>query len=105
MRFYPVPFSAKEEEKLVFNLSVREVLIMAVGISTGLLFAKISSIFLNTFFIYCVPLGLPLFGLAALLTFVKINKGGCIMTLENYAIRKFKFQQKPRHYLKGRRVE
>lgn len=105
MRFYPVPFSAKEEEKLVFNLSVREVLIMAVGIGIGLAVAGIASAFLNTFLIYCIPLGLPFVGVAALLAFVKVNKGGCIMTLENFALRKFNFQQKPRHYLKERRVE
>jgi uncharacterized protein YacL len=104
MRFYPVPFSAKEEEKLVFNLSVREVLIMAIGIGIGLAIAGIASVFLNTFLIHCIPLGLPFVGLAVLLAFVKVNKSGCIMTLENYALRKLKFQQKPRHYLKERRV-
>ncbi|NLE06015.1 MAG: PrgI family protein [Crenarchaeota archaeon] len=104
MRFYPVPFSAKEEEKLVFNLSVREVLIMSVGIATGLLFAKITSVFLNTFFIHCIPLGLPFVGVAALLAFVKVNKGGCVMTLENFALRKIYFQQKSRHYIKERQV-
>lgn len=105
MRFYPVPFSAKEEEKLVFNLSVREVMIMSVGTAIGLLFVKIVSLFLDTFFIHCIPLGLPFVGIAALLAFVKINKGGCVMTLENFTLRKFCFQQKPRHYLKKRQVD
>lgn len=102
MQFYSVPFSTKEEEKLAFNLTAREVLIMSIGIAIGLFVAKIASIFLDTFIIYCVPLGLPFVGIAALLAFVKIDKGGCIMTLGNYALRKINYRQKPRHYLKER---
>jgi len=104
MRYYPVPFSTKEEEKLVFSLSVREVLIMAVGTALGLVTAKIASAALETFFIYCVPLGLPFVGLAALLAFVKVTKSDCVMTLENYILRSISFKQRPRHYIKERQA-
>lgn len=102
MRYYRVPFDAKDEEKLAFNLTVREILIMSVGLGLGLLTAWIASTILSTLLLYCVPFGLPFVGLAAMLAFVKVNKNGCVMTLEKYAYRKIIFSQRPRHYLKIR---
>jgi hypothetical protein len=77
---------------------------MTVGIATGIIVAKIGSILLNTFLLFCIPLGLPFVGIAALLAFVKTDKSGCVMTLENYIIRLINYQRRPRHYVKRRQV-
>jgi uncharacterized protein YacL len=105
MRFYPVPFSAKEEEKLAFNLTTREIMVLSIGITLGLLVAWLTSLILDTYFIFCIPIGLPFVGISALLAFVKVNKSDAVMTLENYIFRLIRFKQRPRHYLKERQKE
>lgn len=102
MRYYPVPFAAKEEERLVYNLTTREVLILAVGIALGLLTAWLMSKALHTFIIFCSPFGLPSVGIAVLLAFIRVKKNDCVMTLDNYMLRKIFYAQRPRHYLKYR---
>lgn len=103
MRFYPVPFSAKGEEKLVYNMAIREVLIISIGIGLGLGAAGILSLMLHTLILFCIPVALPFIGLAAIIAFTRINKNDNELTLDAYFFRLIKYKQRPRHYLKIRK--
>lgn len=105
MLIYPVPFSAKEEEKLIFNLNTREVLVMSSGIGLGIIASAILAAALNTFIIYCIPLAIPFVGVAFLLAFIKVNRAGATLTLNEYALRKLKYNNRSRHYLRYRKLE
>jgi uncharacterized protein YacL len=102
MRIYPVPFSAQEEEKLIFNLSAREVLVMSIDIGAGLIMAGILARALHTFMLYCIPVAIPFVIAAFILAFTKITRSGCQLTLDEYVRRLIKYNRRPRHYLRYR---
>lgn len=105
MRYYPVPFSSKEEDKLIFNLSAKEVLIIGGGVIMGLLVAGISSVLMKTFMIFCLPMGIPFALLGTVLALKKVTYSGCEMAAGDYWILKYKFKQRDRHYLANTREE
>lgn len=101
MRYYSVPFSTKEEEKLLFNLSTKEVLVFGSGIIIGVLFAGILALILNTYMLFCLPVALPFVGLAAILALKKIKRSGCELTVGDYLIYKYRFNNRNHHYVRG----
>lgn len=105
MRYYPVPFSAEEEEKLIFDYSTKEVLVFGGGIVTGLICAKILSLILATYMLYCLPMLIPFGGIGAVLAFKKVVHGDAVLTVGDYLLAKYKYKKRPRHYLKGWREE
>jgi|LSQX01.2.fsa_nt_gb hypothetical protein len=102
MQYYRVPFDTKGEEKLAFNLTLREIMILSTGGGIGLFVSWVASLIISTQMLFCTPFAIPFVGVAMLLAFVKINRDGCVMTLEKYLYRKFIYEQRPRHYLKIR---
>lgn len=105
MRIYPVPFSSKEEAKLIFNLAPREVLILSIGVGAGLVVAAILAAILGTFMLYCIPAAIPFIAASAILAFTKVKRAGCEMTLDDYVKRTVFYNRRPRHYLCLRSAE
>jgi len=103
LRYYSVPFSSKNDEKLIFNLSTRELLICGSGVLLGVLVAGIVSLCIKAYMISCLPVAIPFSAVGALLAFKKVNKIGCQMTLYDYLLRKYYFSKRPRHYLHVRK--
>lgn len=105
MKVYPVPFSAKEEDKLIFNLSTKEALIIGVSIVVGLFAAGIGSVALHSQMLFCLPLGLPFIFAGAVLALKRLNISGCEMTAGDYILYRYSFKQRNRHYLAQRGKE
>lgn len=102
MRLYPVPFTTQGEEKLIFNMSARQVLIVGIGLMFGFIAAVILSKVLKTFTLYCVPVILPFIAIAAFLAFTKRKKYGRELSMGDYIYLKFCYSLEPKHYLRCR---
>jgi len=103
LRYYPVPFSTEGEEKLIFNFTVKESLILGGGIFLGLIAAGLLAAVLKTYVLYCLPLVLPFAAAGAVLALMKVNKEGCEMTVADYLIHLYRYKNRARHHLRLRK--
>ncbi len=102
MRLYPVPFSTKEEDKLLFNFSTKQVLIMGTSILLALLLAGILATILQTHMLFCLPIGAPVVFIGVILAVKKLRIAGCEITAGDYIYLKHKYSQRNRHYIAQR---
>ncbi len=105
MKIYPVPFSTKEEDKLIFNLSTKQTLIVGLSIIMALFAAGIMAAILQTQMLFCLPIGVPIVFIGAILALKKLNISGCELTAGDYMFLKYKYSQRNRHYIARRREE
>lgn len=105
MRAYDVPFTTQGEEKLIFNLSVKQVLIIGISAAVGFLAANILSKILDTFLLFCFPVALPFIGIGAILAFTKIKKHGKEFNFGEFLYYKTLYKYQPKHFLRKRHFE
>ncbi len=102
MKVYPVPFSTKEEDKLIFNLSTKQSLIIGASVILALITAGLLTAILQTQMLFCLPIGLPVIFVGVILAMKKIEISGCEMTTGDYLFYRYKYSQRKRHYLTQR---
>lgn len=102
MRLYPVPFTTQGEEKMIFNMSARQVLIIGIGLILGFSTAAILAKALKTFTLFCLPVALPFLAVAAFLAFTRIKRFGRELSMGDYIYLKFCYKHEPKHYLRFR---
>jgi hypothetical protein len=105
MRYYPVPFSSKGEDRLFFNLTIQESLIIGSGICVGLLAAKIVSVFAEALILVCLPAAIPFVAAGILFVIVPIRHVDGQISLFQYCLRRIEFNRRPRHLLRERGLE
>jgi hypothetical protein len=102
MRLYPVPFTTQGEEKLIFNLTIKQVLVIGLGSIVGFTAMTILSKILGVLMLYCLPVMLPFLGISIFLALAKKNKSGRSLELGEYVFLKFCYKHQPKHYLRFR---
>jgi len=105
LKFYPVPFSTKEEDKLIFNLSTKQTLIIGASAILALIAAGIMAAILQTQMLFCLPIGIPVVFIGAILALKKLNISGCELTAGDFIFLKYKYSQRNRHYIAERKGE
>lgn len=108
MREHFVPFSVKEEAKLVFNLSARQCLWFMAGFFVALIFIGIPALMMRlpvTKTLLLAPLALPPLGLAYYLALIKIKAFDHDVGADIYHWRKFVYQRRRHGYYNFRKGE
>lgn len=105
MRHYPVPFSTKEEDKLLFNLSTKQVLIIGSSVLLALIMAGVMAATLQTYMLFCIPIGIPVVFIGVVMALKRLNISGCEITVGDLLFLKYKFTQRNRHYIAQRRAK
>jgi len=103
MRMYPVPFSTREENKLFFNLTLREFAWLLGGLAAGLAASGLLAVILNTLMLFCLPAVLPFLGLAWLLGFARVKEYDHRTTFDRHLLNSFAYRSRPRDYVNYRR--
>lgn len=103
MRFYQVPFSSAGEDRLFFNLTFQDSVIVGTGICLGLLTAKIISVITGAPILVCLPAAVPFAAAGVLLVIVPVRHVDGQISLFQYCVRRVKFNRRPRHYLRIRK--
>jgi hypothetical protein len=96
---YRVPFSTKEDKKLIFNLTTHEFMSIMIGGVVGLAAAGIAVAAFHIPFLLCLPLAVPFVGGAAYMAFKKLKKVDMVMTFGSYLYKKLCFKIRPKHYI------
>jgi len=104
VRYYPVPYSTKEEVKLVFNLSTREFSLLLGGILAGVALAGVLSLITGVYFfimvIICVPL---LFSIGLYASFKTMKEVDRKVTLDEHYLKAIRYRMRPHSYILYRR--
>lgn len=104
MRYYPVPYSTKEEAKMIFNLSSREFALLLGGALAGIVLAVLLSAITRVYFfilaIPCVPL---FFGAGAYIAFKSVKEIEAKVTLDKHYMNVVKYKMRPHIYIMYRR--
>ena len=103
MRYYQVPFSSAGEDRLFFNLTFQDSVIVGVGICLGLLTAKIISVITGAPILVCLPTAIPFAAAGVLLVIVPVRHVDGQISLFQYCVRRVKFNRRLRHYLRIRK--
>lgn len=106
MKYYPVPFSAREETPFIFGLSVREMLWLGGGFMTGLFVALLTFVLVGAKLqnlIFCLPAITPFVWLSFYLARKKVQEDDHYETLDRHLIKKLKYKFRPHTYLNFRR--
>lgn len=103
MRYYQVPFSSTGEDRLFFNLTFQDSLVVGVGICLGLLTAKIVSVLTGALILICLPTAIPFAAAGVLLVIIPVSHVDGQISLFRYCLRRFKFSRRPRHFLRLRK--
>ena len=104
MRYYPVPYSTKEEVKLVFNLSTREFSLLLGGILTGVALAGFLSLVTGVYFFIMVVICVPvLFCLGLYASFKRVKEVDKNVTLDEHYLKAIKYRMRPHSYILYRR--
>jgi len=101
MRYYPVPFSSKGEDRLFFNLTFQESIIIGAGIALGLLAAKTVSAATGALILTCLPAAFPFAAAGILLVIIPVRHVDGQISLFQYCLRRIRFNRRPRHLLRG----
>ncbi|SFH34414.1 PrgI family protein [Desulfotomaculum arcticum] len=108
MKYYPVPFSAREETPFIFGLYVREMLWIGAGIIVGLVIALIIFVPIGAklqYLILCLPVMIPFVGLSFYLARKRVKEDDRYETLDRHLIKKLKYKYRPHTYLNFRRED
>lgn len=102
MREYMVPFSTKEEDRLLFNLTARQCLWLAGGLMFGLAAAFIPAAAFRIPFpmaLVFVPFGLPFLGAGSYLAFKKVRDYDHDVSADVHLFRKMQYRFRPHDYI------
>jgi len=102
LKIYPVPFSTKEEDKLIFNLSTKQSLIIGISVILALIAAGLLAAIIQTQMLFCLPIGLPIVFVGVILAIKKLSVSGCEITAGDYLLYRYKYNQRKRHYIAQR---
>lgn len=105
MRYYQVPFSSAGEDRLFFNLTFQDSVIVGVGVCLGLLTAKIISVITGAPILICLPTAIPFAAAGVLLVIVPVRHIDGQISLFQYCIRRIRFNRRSRHFLRIRKEE
>lgn len=106
MRYYQVPFSAREETPFIFGLTVREMLWLGGGIMLGFTAALATFVFVGAKLpnlILSLPLVIPFVAVSFYLSRKKIREDDHHETLDRHLIKGLKYRFRPHTYLNMRR--
>ena len=106
MREYKVPFSTKEDEKLVCGMSGRECLWVGSGLVLAVILVAVPAAILELTVIktlYLLPLGLLPVGAGVYMAFAKIKNFDKYVKADVNIWYKFKYNKQPHGYYQFRR--
>ncbi|KJS73329.1 MAG: hypothetical protein JL56_11515 [Desulfotomaculum sp. BICA1-6] len=106
MRYFPVPFSAREETPFIFGLTVREMLWLGGGIMAGFMAALATFVFVGAKLqnlILCLPMVIPFMVVSFYLSRKKVREDDHHETLDRHLIKKLKYRFRQHTYLNLRR--
>lgn len=105
MQAYKVPFSTKGEERLVFNLGLRECLCLGFGCILAVAVISIPTLFGVTMprILYFIPLGIPPLGVSVAVAFKKVKQFDNYAKCDESVINNFKFKHRVRNYIMYRK--
>jgi len=103
LRTYPVPFSTKGEERLLFNLTLRELAWLLGGLAAGLGASGLLAAMLKTFMLFCLPAALPFLGLAWVLATWKVKEIDHREMLDRHLLNGFLYKHRSHDYINYRR--
>lgn len=103
MRTYPVPFSTKGEDRLLFNLTLRELAWLLAGLAAGLGASSLLAAATNKFMLFCLPAALPFVGVAWLLATWKVKEVDHREVLDRHLFNAVLYRYRPHDYINYRR--
>lgn len=101
IREYRVPFSTKNDQKLVFSLSARECLWLGGGIISAIVFVAIPAIIMELPLpkvLYLLPLGLVSLGTSVYMAFAKTKNFDKHVKVDTNFWYKLKYSKRPHCY-------
>lgn len=104
MAVYRVPLSAKGEIKLVFGLTTAQVFALGLGLLGTAIIAGAMKWALDSMLLFCIPFGLPALIAGVIFAFFPKHTTGGNMSLGEYYVKKMRFGDRPRHYLRLRPI-
>ncbi len=106
IREYRVPFSTKNDEKLVFNLSARECLWLGGGVITAIVLVGIPALIMQLplpKILYLLPLGLLSLGASVYMAFAKVKNFDKHVKVDTNFWYKLKYSKRPHCYYQFRK--
>lgn len=104
MRYYPVPYSTREDIKAVFGLSYREFTMLASGVVAGcvlsLVLFLLTKVFIVIFILTVVPLTT---GMAWYLAFKRVLEVDHYETVDRHVWKGILYRLRPHNYINYRR--
>ncbi|MFX4261176.1 PrgI family mobile element protein [Pelotomaculum propionicicum] len=105
LQAYKVPFSTKGEERLVFNLGLRECMCLGLGCILAVVAISIPTLFGVTMprILYFIPLGIPPLAASAIVAFKNVKQFDNYAKYDESVINNFKFKHRVRNYIMYRK--
>lgn len=106
LRTYVVPFSTKEEERLVFNLALKECMWLGCGLIAAALMAGVPAFIFQVSMpelLYLLPLAIPPMAVSGFMAFKKVKQLDNYVKVDVFLWNKWRFKNRTRDYIMYRR--